>query len=316
MKSFEIIQRTTATGEIMALPVATIEGSTKGPEMAIVAAVHGCEYCGIEAAIRLYQDLDPNAVSGTVRMVMCANLPAFRARTMYRCPIDGGNVGRSYPGSPTGTYSELIVHTIWNEVVGDAEYLLDLHGGDLIEILTPYIGYNTTGDKALDEKSQAFAAAFGAWNIEVRPLDRSIPKYAFSQAGPLTGRVGLLVESGSQGRRDESDVLFQYNGILNLMKHVGILDGTPTPCERPVRMLDAFLGVTAGAEGIFYPAVMADDLVDEGQMLGEIRDFTGNVLETLTSPARAVVLGVITPASTYEGSMLFGLGRVQEIPGD
>ena len=81
-------------------------------------------------------------------------------------------------------------------------------------------------------------------------------------------------------------------------------------------MMDAFLGVTAGAEGIFYPAVKADDLVEEGQALGEIRDFTGTVLERLTSPARAVILGVITPASTYEGSMLFGLGRVREIVGD
>jgi len=75
-------------------------------------------------------------------------------------------------------------------------------------------------------------------------------------------------------------------------------------------MMDAFLGVTAGVEGIFYPAVKADDLVEKGQELGEIRDFTGTVLEKLVSPDQAVVLGVITPASTYEGSMLFGLGRV------
>ena len=108
MKTFRFIQRTSPRGEIVSIPHAVVEGTRPGPSMAVVAAVHGSEYTGIEAAIRLYRDLDPNEVQGTLRMAVVANVPAFRARTMYTCPIDGNNLGTSFPGSATGNYSELL----------------------------------------------------------------------------------------------------------------------------------------------------------------------------------------------------------------
>jgi predicted deacylase len=58
--------------------------------------------------------------------------------------------------------------------------------------------------------------------------------------------------------------------------------------------------------------VSPNDVVDEGQVIGEIRDYTGEILEKTTSPANGVILGTITAASTLEGSMLFGLGRLAE----
>ena len=303
MKSFQIIQRTMPDGQIIAVPRAIIKGIKPGPTLAIVAGVHGCEFCGIEAVIRLFRDLNPEEISGTVRMAMCANLPAFMSRTMYVCPIDGGQV--SPPGSPTGTYSKRVGNMIWEEVIGDAEYYLDLHGGDLIEDLTQYVGYNTTGDKKHDEKAKAFAYAFGAQNIQVTPLS---PK----RADALEGKVKLLVEAGSQGRRDEEDVLFQYEGILNLMRHLGMLPGSPPPPRKDVRIMDDFFHVKAGTEGIFYPMVEPNDIVEKGQVLCEIRDWTGKILEVIKSPGRAVNLGTITAQSTFVGSTVFGLGRLKE----
>ena len=90
-----------------------------------------------------------------------------------------------------------------------------------------------------------------------------------------------------------------------------MIPGTPAPTQGAVRQLDQFVGVLAKAEGLFYPAVEADAVVEAGQTLGHIRSFTGELLEEVKSPAKAVVLGVITPASTYAGAVLFGLGRMQ-----
>ncbi len=312
MKDFEIVQKTNANGQIITVPKAVIKGEKPGPSLALVAAVHGCEFCGIEVTVRLYRDLRPDEIAGTIRMAMVANLPAFRARTMYKCPIDGGNVGRSFPGSQKGTYSELLAHVIWTEVVGDAEYVLDLHGGDLIEILAPYIGYSTTGNQELDKKTELLALAFGAQNIQVRPLKGEGENVSAHNAAAHEGKVGLLVEAGSQGRRDEKDVLFHYKGVINVMRHIGMLPGSPEKPKQNVRILDDFIGVRAGVEGLFYPSAKANDLVEEGELLGQIRDFTGKVLEEVISPARSVVLGVITAAGTYAGSMLFGLGHLKE----
>jgi predicted deacylase len=310
MKAFRFIERTSPEGEAVSIPLAVIEGRQPGPVMAVVAAVHGSEYTGIEAAIRLYRDLDPGELKGTVRMVIVANRPAFRGRAMYLCPIDGKNLGASFPGSAAGTYSELLAHTIWTEVVGDADYVLDLHGGDLIEDLTHYVGFRVTGNQALDLKAKAAALAMRAENVEMRPLPDEDQGLGLYVAAAKAGKLAFLLEAGSQGRRDEEDILFHYHGVLNLMRHAGMLSGeSPEPLES-VRFLDDFIAVKAGKEGIFYPSVEPNDVVEEGQVLGEIRDFKGDVLEETRSPAKGVILGTITAASTFEGSTLFGLGKL------
>jgi hypothetical protein len=310
MKQFETIQKTTPTGQIVAIPKAVITGKNDGPVLAIVAAVHGSEYCGIEAAIRLYRDLNDEEMSGTLRMALAANLPAFHGRTMYRCPIDNENVGRSFPGSPGGTYSQLAGHMIWQEIVGDADYVLDLHGGDLIEVLTQYVGYYVSGDAELDRKAREAVLVLGSENVEERPLPQEEKNMSLHQAAASARKVGILIEAGSQGRRDEGDVLFHYNGILSLMRHLGMLEGKSLKPESNIRFLDDFVGVTAGAEGIFYSLVEANVVVEKDQPIGEIRSFTSDLIEAVTSPVRGVVLGVITPASTHEGAMLFGIGRL------
>jgi predicted deacylase len=312
MKAFRFIQRTSPTGEILAIPYAVVEGTQPGPSMAIVAAVHGSEYTGIEASIRLYRDLDADELRGTLRMAVVANIPAFRARTMYTCPIDGKNLGACFPGSATGTYSELLAHAIWKEVVGDADYVLDLHGGDLIEDLTHYVGFRETGNEELDQKAEAAALALNVENVERRPLPDGNTGLGLHVAAAKAGKHAFLLEAGSQGRRDEEDVAFHYDAALNLMRHVGMLSGDPPPPRKMVRFLDDFIAVKADQEGIFYPSVNPNDLVEKGQVLGEIRDFTGEVLEEVTSPAKGVILGTITAASTFEGSILFGLGRLAE----
>jgi predicted deacylase len=311
MKTFRFIQRTSPRGEIVSVPVAVVEGAQAGPSMALVAAVHGSEYTGIEAAIRLYRDLDPKEIQGTVRMAVVANVPAFRARTMYTCPIDGKNLGASFPGSATGTYSELLAHAIWTEVVGDADYVLDLHGGDLIEDLCHYVGFRITGNNEVDRKAEAAALALHAENVEIRPLPDGDTGLGLHVAAAKAGKLAFLVEAGSQGRRDEEDVSFHYDSAINFLRHVGMLSGDPPSPRDTVRFLDEFIAVKSGREGIFYPSVHPNDLVEKGQVLGEIRDFTGEVLEAVTSPAKGVILGTITAASTFEGSTLFGLGRLK-----
>ena len=94
------------------------------------------------------------------------------------------------------------------------------------------------------------------------------------------------------------------------MRHLGMLDGNSLEPESNIRFMDAFVGVTAGAEGIFYSLVEANVVVEKDQPIGEIRSFTSDLIETVSSPVRGVVLGVITPASTHEGAMLFGIGRL------
>src|SRR5256714_12094109 len=91
-------------------PVISITGAKSGPVLFVNAGVHGGEYPAIEAVIRLGQMLDAKKISGTVILMPCLNLPAFRARTPFVCPVDGVNPNRVFPGDGSGSYSEQMTH--------------------------------------------------------------------------------------------------------------------------------------------------------------------------------------------------------------
>src|ERR1700759_2896531 len=86
-------------------PVVTVAGERAGPVLFVNAGVHGGEYPAIEAVIRLGKTIDPKQISGTVILMPVLNLPAFKTRTPFVCPMDGVNPNRVFPGDPGGSYS-------------------------------------------------------------------------------------------------------------------------------------------------------------------------------------------------------------------
>jgi predicted deacylase len=91
-------------------PVVTVAGASPGPVLFVGAGVHGGEYPAIEAVIRLANSIDAASLAGTLILMPVLNLPAFRNRTPFVCPVDNVNPNRVFPGDPNGTYSEQMTH--------------------------------------------------------------------------------------------------------------------------------------------------------------------------------------------------------------
>src|SRR3954452_19652203 len=106
-------------------PVISVTGTQPGPVLFVNAGVHGGEYPAIEAVIRLGKTLDPNTISGTVILMPVLNLPAFRSRTPFVCPVDNVNPNRVFPGDPNGGYSEQMVHALIEGFVAHADAYID-----------------------------------------------------------------------------------------------------------------------------------------------------------------------------------------------
>ncbi len=288
-------------------PVISITGARPGPTLFVGAGVHGSEYPAIEAVIRLGQMLDPAAIAGTVILMPVLNLPAFRSRSMFVCPVDNMNPNRVFPGDPEGSYSEQMTHALIHEFVVHADAYLDLHGGDIPEALVPF-SICRGGDAEVDVKARALALAVGL--PYVLAVDRPIQaaKGASSYvAGAECGVPSVLMEAGGVGQLQEEDVELLVAAVQRALAHLGMIESTAPPVAQPT-LLTSFDWVYAQQAGMFYAEVAAGDLLEKGQVVGRVGSLFGATLEAVTAPVAGRVLFLTVNPSVASGGLLMGIG--------
>lgn len=290
-------------GVTIRMPVVVINGKADGPVFAVTAGVHGAEYPGIEAAIRLSRTLDPADVRGAVIVVPVVSLPAFQRRAIYVNPLDGINFNRVCPGNPAGTITEIMADLLFKNVVAQADYYMDLHGGDMIEALVPFTLYYRSGNETVDSASKALAEAYGIPII----LGTTALRGGTYGAAAAMGKPAILTEAGGQGILDEPSTETHVQGVLNVLKRFGGLPGAPTPAPSPVHY-NKFVWVAAEQDCVYYPKVAVGQQVKEGQLIAEFTDLFGEKLGELKSPATGPVLFLVTSPAINKNDPLMAIG--------
>ncbi|HEV8654049.1 MAG TPA: M14 family metallopeptidase [Candidatus Limnocylindria bacterium] len=289
-------------------PYLAITGKVSGPTVLVTAGIHAAEYTGIEAAIRLGRDTAPEQVRGILLVIPLLNRPGFYERSIYVNPEDGDNLNRLFPGDPKGKWGERFAHRLLTEIVTRCEYAIDLHAGDLIEDLTPFVIYRETGEAALDERIRRMASAYGArWAVKSAPTgERPGSLYALAA---LNGVASMLAESGGRGLLIEEDVVRHVRGVTNVLRAIGALDGAPNAVPPP-RVVNSFDWLRSPAEGIFHSRVHVDQQVKAGDVVGELTDLVGQVLATVKAPVSGVVLFIVTSPAIKKDGLLLAIGAL------
>jgi predicted deacylase len=284
------------------MPFTAVHGGGEGPRVLITGGVHGGEYPGIEAAMRISRELDPGQVRGAVVVVNPVSLPAFHARRQYVVPEDGKNLNRHFPGDPAGSLSQRMAFTLM-EVGRNVDAWVDLHGGDIHEALVPFTIYSDVAEPDVVARSRAMAAVYGIPNVIA---SASVNGGTYSAAA-AAGVPAILTEAGQLGRLDEDCVEIHLKGCRNVLRSLGVLPGEPEPVE-PLRALSRLEWRFAEQSGCWYPCVALGDTVEEGQAVGQVRDYFGEVLREYVAPASGVVLFLLTSLAIDEGDPLLAVG--------
>jgi hypothetical protein len=283
--------------EDIEIPFAVLEGPEPGPCLLVTAGVHGSEFCSIEAALRMMR-LDPATIRGTLLVLPILNVEGFKARSIYVMPQDGKNLNRMFPGRPDGTASERLAHWLVARVYPQADAYLDLHGGDLSESLVPFSLFPKGSDA-----SKTLAAVFG---LPVA-VEAGGEGYTINAAGKL-GVASVLAEVGGNGLWDEALVTRMTDGIVRVMRHLGMIArDAPSPPQPEPRVVTMWVP-QAPVDGLWYPAKDLSDPVEAGEALGEIRDVFGTALATVRSETTGFILYRLTSLSVNRGEALLGVG--------
>lgn len=295
-------QELSIAGRVVRLGLFLINGSRPGPTLVVTAGVHAAEYASIAAALDFGQSLQPEGLTGRIIVLPVMNTPGFGLRSIYTCPLDGKNLNRVFPGNPQGSGSEQLADWVFCNVIRQADYYVDLHGGDLIEALIPFTIFFRSGDEKVDRISQEMGQAFG-----IRYLVRSETVGSAYSAAAQAGIPAILAEAGGQGIWRTEDVALHRQGLERLLRHLGMTAG-PAPAPLPSTLLDRFLWLRSEHNGFWYPAIAVGDAVRQGQELGRVLDYQGKVLQTALAPADGTVLFLVTALAINQGDPLLAVG--------
>ncbi|MFZ5824280.1 MAG: succinylglutamate desuccinylase/aspartoacylase family protein [Bacillota bacterium] len=274
-----------ADGSPVTVPVILVNGSAPGPCVYIQAAQHGPELTGIDAIRRALAEVDPQKLRGQIVAIPVVNGPAFNNRTR-QAPYDLEDMNRFWPGRANGSMTELIAFTVWNSAVAQSDVVVDLH---------TWNWYTVSHSRMGDEASAKLAQVFGTPVLVREELDPGFKRAGYDSklrsVAMAAGKPAITPELGGGMRLEREQVEMGKRGILNVLKHYGLIEGElELPPVQTVVTWDSTCVMRAAVGGLFLTEVTTGQQVAEGDLLGQIvspGDF--QVLQEFRSPRSGMV---------------------------
>lgn len=268
-------------GTSLHVPHVIICGEKEGPTVLITAGIHSAEFVGIQAAIELSNELEPEDISGNVVIVPLANRSGFENRTMSMVYEDGKNLNRVFPGDSGGSEADRLAHMLFESFIKNADAYIDLHSGDGYETLMPFAYY--LGDTPAEEMSKKMMDCI---NTNYYVKSRSFSGGAYNQAS-IHGIPSVLIERGCQSLYTRAEIEEDKADVRNILTMLGVLEGKHVTF--PKTGLREYNDV-APFTGCWYPEKRAGDTFKKGEKLGEIRDYFGKSLFTEFAEQDGIIL--------------------------
>ncbi len=287
-------------GSPIYLPVIVLKGAADGPVLGLTAAVHGDELNGIPVIQRLFREVDPGRLSGTLVGVPVVNIPSLHRK--QRRFIDDVDLNDIMPGKKDGNVSEVYAHRFVHRIIRHLDYLVDLHTASFGRINSYYIRANlddpVTRRMALLQNAQII--------VHNRPSDGTL-----RGAAAELGIHAITLEVGDPNVFQRGLIRSGLTGVHNLMVDLGMLeDKLEAPDQPPVVCSRSYWIYTDTGGILTVPPGLADRL-EAGQTIGILRNIFGDEVRRYQAPEAGVVVGKSVSPINQTGGRILHLGIEQ-----
>lgn len=287
-------------------PVIDIVSPAPGPHLCIAAGMHPNEVSSMEAAIRLPSMLE-ELERGSVSILPVVNIPGLYEHSEFICPVDGKNINFCFPGDPNGTFSQALAYALLTDWARNADAVIDLHGGDMREMVAYFTMVQFTGDPEHDFRLRELARCFDAdIHVGFNVGQTENAGRATNQSRP-DGPFLIMAEGGGNGNLSHEAVEYHLSGCLGVAAEFGITPHKVTPRNRQGDHVSGFIRFEAPHDGRFYPTLKAGEFVTAGQMIGAMRDIWGQEMPPLVSPATGYIVFQVTHNIVSRGDWIFAI---------
>lgn len=291
-------------------------GSGDGPRLTVVGGVHGDEFEGVVACLRLADELAGTPIRGHLRLVPVAHEAAHKA-SLRASPLDGRNLARTFPGDPAGDPTERLAAGLLEHAIAGSDLFVDLHSAGTAYAMPLLVGWCDDGCPTC-ARSAAAGEAFGT-PVVWRHLGAVPPGRTLSAAHDA-GIPAVYAEAAGGGTVGADATRTYVDGVRRLLGLLGMIEPDAVPAARATALhlvgegnLD-IPAVTAPFDGVCETAVRPLDVVERGQVVAVVTDpLTGRRVDVASDGGGIVVLAR-RGARVAAGDNLVVLAQPEPVP--
>ncbi|MCD7812264.1 MAG: M14 family metallopeptidase [Ruminococcus sp.] len=290
-----------AVNEKLEIKKNRIKNGSGTKRLSIVTGIHGDELEGQYLAYLIGKHLNDNIelLDGIVDIYPALNPMGIDSITRG-IPLFDLDMNRVFPGSKDGTMMETLCSSIIDDIAG-SDICIDVHSSNIFLKELPQIRISVPTAETLVPYAKMLNVDF-IWVHESATVLESTLAHSLNSIGTKT----LVVEMGV-GMRITKEYGFQlFEGILNLMKKIGMWKGEAKPVREPIVSMNRAVGfVNSDAAGIFVPCVEFGDSVHKGERIGDVLEpLTGRVAAEINAVCDGMVFTLREYPIVYGGSLL------------
>lgn len=282
------------------IPILVVRGAHPGKQLMITAALHGDELNGIAVIHKLFAEVDPEKLSGTLIAVPGVNQTGLtdkrrEFRSGRRMPLT--DLNRIFPGQQDGRDSaKRFVGALWHRVLkNNADLAVDIHT-QTTGLSYPLFVFADFRSK--DAKAMAFTLM-----PDLIKIDRG-QKGSLETTYMMTRIPAVTFEVGAPGKFEAALVSRAVAGLRNLMRQQKMLEGPVLPPSDKLYVGKKHFNVLAKEAGIAHIRVKLLDTVAKGQLIATTSDAFGRETGRYYAPHSGRILSLATSPLCEKGSTL------------
>jgi hypothetical protein len=290
-----------AVNESLKIQKRRIQNGKSRTRLSVVTGTHGDELEGQYLAYMLGSFIDNNIenLDGIVDIYPALNPMGIDSITRG-IPMFDLDMNRVFPGTKDGTMVEVICSSIVDDLSG-SDVCVDVHSSNIFLKEIPQIRISVPTADTLVPYAKMLNVDF-VWIHESATVLESTLAHTLNTRGTKT----LVVEMGVGMRVTKEYCQQLFDGIMNLMKELGMWNGETSPVREPVISIGHEVGfVNSDAAGIFVPCVNFGDNVKQGEHIGDVVDpLSSKVVEKVQAVCDGMIFTLREYPVVYGGSLL------------
>ena len=284
------------TASTIDVPIIVERSKKPGPTILFTAGIHGDEVNGVEIVRQLIAKGINKPKCGTIICIPIINIFGFI--NMKREFPDGRDLNRVFPGITRGSLASRVAYRLVNDVVKEADFVMDFHTGGSGRFNAPQIRIAKNNPK-LDDWAKTFGAPFVLYSQNVK---KSFRNTCYKLGIPM-----LLFEGGKSYHIDTTVTNTGVNGAKRVLHSFNMLSSKfkVTAPKKDCVFITNSKWQRANYSGMFKASVSINSKVKKDDILGNITDPYGKFNHFVKASHSGYIINVNESPIVYQGDALF-----------